>query len=208
LAGAPPTLTVTGAERGEVTLIDNEAVGVDADGVIQDDGRLTRVGTHVVKVGRVTRRVEIVDAALPALSVDNGDERTGPSRSTALPVGAWTVLGATAGDIAHATSNRWAHGTVVVSSFDPVWALSFGGGKGATVMALTQSPGNPVGVSRRSSRDSLQRASTWANAVHSAQIRRPSFLSPDGKIDPALHAEWLAYVRTARAIKRALKSHR
>src|SRR5262249_19684516 len=127
LAGAPPTLTATGLERGDLGRGDGDPVEGDSDGVGHDGGRLVRRGTHVVQAGRLTRRVEIVDASLTNPSPTDED-RGNLSRATALPVGAWIIVGANADDVARATSNRWARGTVVASSFDPVWAIEFGGG--------------------------------------------------------------------------------
>ena len=205
LNSAPPTLIASGAQETEPVLIDEDPVEVDQEGIVQDGGRLTRPGVHVVQVGRVRRRLEILVPELP-VGVRHGDDRDGQAwRAVALPAGFWTILGARPGDVAHATSGRWGHGSLASCAFEPVWAVSFGGGPGATVRLLSDPVIPPVALGRRPSLEALGRARAWADAVYGAQIRRPTFSSGAAATHSRVLLDWIPYVNAAREIKRALR---
>ncbi len=209
LAGAPPNLVVTGLESSEPILIDGDPVHADQEGVIQHEGRLTRPGVHLVQVGRVRRRLEIVPPDLEASAVDVDAERVRHySTAVALPQGFWTIIGARVGEVVHATSGRWGYGTLISCAFEPVWAVSFGGGPGAVVRSLTDSSLPPTRANRRIPIRDLRASRAWADAVYGAHIRRPRFCSPATSVDWRTYAVWSEYVSIAREIKRVLKSGR
>lgn len=208
LNSAPPTLIASGVQATEPVLIDEEPVQVDQDGIIQDEGRLTRPGVHVVQVGRIRRRLEILVPELPAGVRDGDKQGARPWSVVALPTGSWTILGARPDEIAHATSGRWGHGSLASCAFEPIWAVSFAGGRGATVRLLRDPVTPPVALERRSPLKALRRAREWADAVYGAHIRRPTFYSGAASTHSRAPLDWIAYVNAAREIKRALRAGR
>lgn len=211
LAEAPPTFVVGGLQSTEPIMIDGDAVHVNQDGVIQDEGRLTRPGVHFVQVGRVRRRLEIVAPEIPAPDPGSDAAEPNPQRSTAaaLPPGSWTIIGSRPGEVAYAASGRWGRGAVASCPFEPVWAVSFGAGRGAVVRSLAQPLRAPAERSRRYPTRLLRVTRAWADTVYGANIRRPTLLSGSTTpTDSQTHAVWAAYVSAAREIKRALKSGR
>ncbi len=210
LAEAPPKLLVAGFDPSERAAIDGEPVDVDDGGVVRDEGRLTRPGVRVVEIGRVRRRLEIVDpevavATFTDVAAIDVDRR----RVAALPSGSWTVIGARPGEAAYAVSRSWSQGALVCCSFDPVWAMSYGCRHGALVLCLVEQPPLPNRLPRPPDARLLRRMQAWAEAVYNANIRRPAFGSPWGTVHrPDIRAVWAAYARTAREIKRRLRAER
>jgi hypothetical protein len=172
---------------------------------------LMRPGVHFVQVGRLRRRLEIVAPELPVAG--SGGNAAEPSRqqsrAAALPPGSWTVIGARPDEVAYAASERWGRGALASCRFEPVWAVSFGAGRGAVVRSLAQPLPAPAERSRRYPTRLLRVTRAWADTVYGANIRRPRLLSgATTPTDSQTHAVWAAYVSAAREIKRALKSER
>ena len=203
--GAAPTLVVTGMEPSVPIRIDGEAVDADEDGTLRVKGRLGRPGVHLVEVGRVRRRLEIV---LPELPTDTPNEFDRRLTATALPPGYWMVIGENPGETTYAASGRWGRGAVATSAFVPVWAISFGAGRGAVVRPLAHPLPPPGRLGRLSTKRSRQHVQLWAEAVYGAQIRRPRFYSLPIVGDQETRDAWGAYVNSAREVKRVLKSER
>jgi hypothetical protein len=205
MMGAAPAFVVTGTEPSVPIRIDGHSVDADADGTVKANGHLSRPGVHLIEVGRVRRRLEIVSPELPT---DTQPESDPQLTATALSAGYWMVIGAHPGEITYATSGRWGRGAVASSAFVPVWAISFGAGRGAVVRPLAEPLPPPSRLGRVSTKRSRQRAQLWAEAVYGAQIRRPRFHLVPIKGEQETHSAWAAYVNTAREVKRVLKSER
>lgn len=210
LAEAPPKLLVAGFGPGESAAIDGERVEVDDGGVIRDEGRLTRPGVHVVEVGRVLRRLEVVDPEIAVADFPGAATAdVGRRHVAALPCGSWTVIGSHPGDAAHSVSRSWGQGALAYCPFDPVWALSYGYGRGAVVLCLVEQPPPPDRLPRIPAARLLRSMRAWAEPIYNANIRRPAFGSPWGSVyRPDTRAVWADYVRTAREIKRKLRAQR
>jgi hypothetical protein len=202
LLGAPPSILLGGPE-GLTATIDGRPAPV-RQGLLDASGRLG-VGQHIVAVGRVRRRLEILepegrwDECTPLVGITNGAIQT----SVALPPGGWTVIGARPDQVARAACSD--RGTLVAATFDPVWAVSVGGGPGATVLCLTDPPPTPqpVGFGRgRPHPPATARA--WVATIYSAQIRRPRLGWACEKVGPdvQVRAAWRSYWLTARGLKR------
>jgi hypothetical protein len=210
LAEAPPTLLATGFEPGEYAVIDGDQVQVDEGGVIRDGGRLATPGIHVVEVGHLRRRLEIIN---PELTVASLGEIAAADLDrwlvVALPSGSWTVIGPRPGDLAYAVSTSWGQGGLACCAFSPVWAISFGSGAGAVVLSLSKQAFAPNRPSHRPAARSLRRIRVWADVVYSAHIRHPAFgASLKDVLHPGAFGFWAEYVRTAKEIKRRLKEER
>ncbi|HUP60658.1 MAG TPA: hypothetical protein VNA69_09600 [Thermoanaerobaculia bacterium] len=204
IAGAPPRLIATGVESSEELRLDDEAVMVDADGVIQADGRLTRPGSHVVQVCELRYRFEIVQPEVPLALADRA---TGvaqrPQYAVALRAGYWTIVGARQDEIAHAASGRSQRSILTVCTFMPVWAISVGA-NGALVWRLASPVPDPAPVHRRTAAPTMW---PWANAIYAAHVRHPDFHSEIGALEPTPSA-WMIYAGIAKNVKRALKARR
>ena len=210
LAEAPPTLLATGFEPGEYAVIDGDPVEVAEGGVIRDGGRLATPGVHVVEVGHLRRRLEIIN---PELTVASLGEIAAADldrwRVVALPLGSWTVIGPRPGALAHAVSKSRGQGALACCAFSPVWAISFGSGPGAVVLSLSEQLCAPDRPSQYPAARSLRGIRVWADVVYNAHIRHPAFgASLKGALHPASFAVWAEYVRTAKEIKRSLKEER
>lgn len=210
LAEAPPTLLATGFEPGEYAAIDGDPVEVDEGCVIRDEGRLATPGIHVVEVGRLRRRLEIINPELTVASLGNiVAADLDRWRVVALPLGSWTVIGPRPGDLAHAMSRSRGQGALAGCAFSPVWAISFGSGHGAVVLSLSEQVRAPDRPSHCPAARSLRRIRLWADVVYNAHIRHPAFgASLKGVLHPGPFAVWAEYVRTAKEIKRRLKAER
>lgn len=210
LAEAPPKLLVAGFGPGESAAIDGERVEVDDGGVIRDEGRLTRSGVHVVEVGRVRRRLEIVDPEIAVAGFPGATAAdVGRWHMAALPCGSWTVIGSHPGDAAYAVRRSWGQGVLACCPFNPVWALSYGCGRGAVVLCLVDQPPPPDRLPRTPAARLLRSMRAWADAIYNANIRRPAFRSPWGTVHrPDTRAVWAEYTRTAREVKRRLRAER
>lgn len=209
LAEAPPKLLVAGFDPSERAAIDGEPVEVDHRGMVRDEGRLTRPGVRVVEIGRVRRRLEIVDPEVAVAGFPDGVASDANRwRVAALPRGSWTVIGSCPDDAAYAFSKGWGQGALAYCPFDPVWAISYGCGRGAVVLCLVEQPPPPDRLPRLHAR-LLPRMQAWAEAVYNANIRRPAFRSPWGTVHRRdIPAVWAGYARTAREIKRRLRAER
>lgn len=196
LAGAPPTILIGGSVGLGVTIDGNPAAV--HDGVLDASGRVG-IGPHVVEAGRVRRRFEIVEPSgnwaecWPLVGAED-------KATVALPRGSWTVLGARPDQVARAT--RSDRGSLVSTPFQPVWAVSVGGGPGATVLCLAEGPSPPMALDpgrawpRGSDAD-------WVSTIYAAHIRRPRF---GWLTEPAENVElkhrWRSYWLAARSLKR------
>jgi hypothetical protein len=208
LSEAPPKILVAGSGPGEAATIDGEPVEPGQEGALADRGRLSEPGLHVVQVGRVRRRIEIVEPEVPvaALVHDVADD---PRHVAALPWGSWALIGSRPGTIVFALSRHRGQGIVARCPFDPVWAISVGLGRGSIVRALSEKPLAPEGVRRLSAGRMLQCVRAWTDAIYYAGMRHPAIGPPWWSAHcPDARDVWAAYVRTAKEIKRRLKAVR
>lgn len=210
LAEAPPTLLAAGFEPGEYAAIDGDPVEVDEGSVIRDEGRLATAGIHVVEVGHLRRRLEIINPELTVAGLGNiAAADLDRWRVVALPLGSWTVIGPRPGDLARAISSSRGQGALACCAFSPVWAVSFGSGPGAVVLSLSEQARAPDRPSHCPAARSLRRTRVWADVVYNAHIRHPVFgASLKSVFRPGPFAVWAEYVRTAKEIKRRLKVER
>jgi hypothetical protein len=201
LDGAPPTILVGGPD-GLTARIDGRPADI-RDGLLDAVPSLG-VGTHMVEVGRVRRRLEIAepegrwDACAPLAGAPNGPGQL----SVALPPGSWTVIGARPEQVARGASSDM--GTLVAAPFRPVWAVSLGPRRGAAVLCLTEHPPAPEVVNFGRARPGVSAAArAWASAIYDAHVRRPR-LGWGGEPTPDvdLRAAWRSYWLASRALKR------
>ncbi len=200
LEGAPPTILV-GGQNGLAASVDGRPVTV-RDGVLEVSGGLD-IGQHVVEVGRVRRKLEIVEAegkweeCAPLIPLADR-----PIVSVPLPPGRWSVIGARPDQVARGSS--WDRGTLVTVTFHPVWAVSMGTRRGASVLCLTEHPPAPDSVDFGSSRPAASATAwAWTSAIYDANVRRPRFgwLCEPGA-DVELRAAWRRYWLASRNLKR------
>lgn len=200
LEGAPPTILV-GGQDGLHASLDGHPVTVK-DGVLDVSDRLD-IGQHVVEVGRVRRRLDIVEAEgkwEECASLIPLTDR--PIVSVPLPPGRWSVIGARPDQVARGSS--WDRGTLITVDFHPVWAVSLGTRRGASVLCLTEHPPDPDSVDFGSSRPAASAAAwAWTSAIYDANVRRPRFgwLCERGA-DIELRAAWRRYWLASRNLKR------
>jgi len=208
LAEAPPKLLVAGFDPGENATIDGEPVELEEDGVLRDHGHLAEPGVHVVQVGRVRRRIEIVDPEV-AVTTFADDPANDPRRVAALPWGSWAVIGSRPGTLAYALSRHRGQGILARCPFEAVWAISFGYGRGTVVHCISEQPPPPERGRRLSTGKLLQNVRAWADAIYNAHMRHPAFGSPWLSVHrPDIRAVWGEYVRIAKEIKRRLRAER
>jgi hypothetical protein len=199
LAGAPPTILVAGRQDVTASLDGSRAAIVD--GVVRTTQPLS-VGVHVVEAAACRRRFEIVEPegrwgeCIPVVAQHNG----APLSAVALPPGCWSVIGATPGEVAEASSG--VEGCLVVVRFRPVWAVSTGARRGSTVVALADRRVSAWPVDARLGRH-RSAAWAWVSVIYEAQIRRPRFATYDSKIERGRLVDlWGSYVRAAKSLKR------
>jgi hypothetical protein len=201
LSGAAPTVLVSGVQDLPAT-IDGVPATV-TNGVLDATDRLG-VGPHVVEVGRVRRRLEIVD---PAVRRDLSTPLVGAAgglglQPVALPPGPWTVIGPQPDQVARIpTSDR---GTLVALSFQPVWAIALGARRGSSCLCLTGRPPSARTTQFGRARPDISApARTWASVIYDAQVRRPrlGWLYEAGPGEDLWKA-WRGYWLASRALRR------
>jgi hypothetical protein len=210
LSGAPPKLLLTGIDSTLKPTIDGEPVEIGADGVINDGGRLTRPGVRIVEVGRLRRRVEIVEAEMTAQAkvVINEAPKGTHQTAIAIPRGLWFVLGTFPGEAVLINSGQW-EGSLLNCPFHAVWAVSVGSGPGAVALCLVDTPPPPEMIRSVSGKREHRCAETWASSIYNAAIRRPRIAAAYGAPTiPQLAEVWALYVEKARQVKRALRARR
>lgn len=209
LNGAPPKLILTGADSNAQAMIDGEPVEVGADGAIKDGGRLTQPGVRIIEVGRLRRRIEIVDAEVAALSASGlNDVSHSRQAAMALPHGLWFVVGASPAESTIVDSGQWS-GSVLNCSFNAVWAISVGSGPGAAALCLVDAPPLPEIFQPAYGKRERRCVEVWASSIYNAAIRRPRLGAAYGAAAiPHLAEIWASYVERARQIKRALRARR
>jgi hypothetical protein len=210
LAGAPPRIMVSGPDEGLSVTVDGVTAETGADGELRDDGLFARPGVHIVRVGSLRRRIELVEPAIPwskmrPLASYNS---ANAYQAVTLPPGSWSVIGARAGEVTrpHAQSSR---GSLVRCSFEPIWAISVGPGRRSAVLGLTRHPPPPEVVGSVRTRRRQTAAVVWASLVYEAAVRRGRLGSMfDDAQAEALRPVWLAYFQAARQLKRQWRSRR
>jgi len=205
LSGAPPSILVGGNGDLQATL-DGQPAKM-TDGVLEASDCLG-VGNHVVSVGGTRRQLRIVEAngdwshCIPLVPVANNSNYR---HAVALPRGSWTVIGIRPDEVAKGAQTD--NGTLLATTFRPVWAVSVGAGRGASVLCLADHPPAPVvGQFGRVRPRASASPWTWASTIYEAHIRRPRIgwlylANPD--VD--LQAAWRSYWPAARALKRSWK---
>jgi hypothetical protein len=205
LAGAPPKIIVTGLEQNEVARIDGEVVSVSEDGALQINGHLIGPGVHSIEAGKVQRIVEIVEPRIDSRRPLSALDRE--AHHVALPAGQWYVIGASP-DQATGRIESVRPGKICKVNFEPVWAISVGGGPGARVICIPLTPAPPVLPTDRKPVPTLH-LRQWVAIVYDAAMRRPQFASLLPNPDQALIGDvWKKYASLARRIKRQWRSGR
>lgn len=204
MAGAPPAVLIGGA-NGVAAAVDGCPVSVE-DGRIDASDHLD-VGQHVLEVGRVRRRIEIVE---PEGRWEDYVSLVGANGrgAVALPPGPWAVIGAKAGQVA--TGMASSVGGLVAASFPPVWAVSTRAGRGAYVLRIAEhsAPPDVAGLVHPGLRVSPQ-VRAWVLAIYNAHIRHPRLgWACEENMEINLRAEWRRYWLAARELKRQWRSNR
>ena len=199
LVGAPPRIIVTGLEKNEVAKLDGQVVGIGEDGVLQVNGHLLDPRVHVIDAGGLQRKIEIVE---PRIGCRTRLDHVHPNAHyLTLPAGRWYLVGPVPGQTSGPIECP-RPGRICNADFDPVWAISFGAGPGANVIAIQRDPlpPGPITYVEATSRPRLRQ---WAYIIYSASIRRPKFVSLLPNSDNrSIVAIWKMYMRSARQIKR------
>ena len=205
LAGAPPKIIVTGLEQNEVARIDGEVVSVNEDGALQTNGHLLGPGVHSIEAGNVQRTVEIVEPRIDSRTPLSALDRE--AHHVTLPAGQWYVIGASP-DQATGRIESVRPGKICKVNFEPVWAISVGGGPGARVICIPLTPAPPVLPTNRKPVPTSH-LRQWVAIVYDAAMRRPQFASLLPNADQALIDDvWKKYASLARRIKRQWRSGR
>ncbi|MGE3335744.1 MAG: hypothetical protein AB7I36_19025 [Rhodospirillaceae bacterium] len=211
LQGAAPRIVITGSEPGLPVTIDGNPTAIAVDGLLQSEGSLTGVGTHVIQVGALRRTIEIVE---PSLHMNSGSatestEERAPA-VLALPSGSWIVVGSTPGQVARP---RYAirQGVIVECNFAPAWAIRISADRGTTVLSVCAgAPPAPASIRGKTVGDLSSRVIfDWTSAIYSAAVRHPRIESVSADGDPvALAASWKAFAQCASQIKRTIRVSR
>jgi hypothetical protein len=205
LSGAPPQIMVTGLEQDEIVKIDGEVVHASEDGAIQINGHLMVPGIHIIDAGNVQRTIEIVEPRISSPRPLSGFNRQ--AHHVTLPAGQWYVIGASL-DQATGRIESVRPGKICKVNFDPVWAISVGGGPGARVICIPLIPVPPVLPADRKLAPTRY-LRHWVATIYEAAIRRPKFASLLPNADLTMIDDvWKEYADLARRIKRQWRSSR
>jgi hypothetical protein len=118
-----------------------------------------------------------------------------------LPVGQWYVIGASP-DQTTGRIESGRPGKICKVNFDPVWAISVGGGPGARVICIPLIPAPPALPTDRKPVPTLH-LRQWVAIIYDAAMRRPKFASLLPNADQTLIDNvWKQYASLARRIKR------
>lgn len=207
LAGAPPRVFVTGIEESEKTKVNGVPYEVSANGELMCKGLIAQPGEYLIEVGRVRRRIQVVEPVVWLHSSSDGLDIISANRTVtvALPQGSWTLIGASPGEVCTAQS-AFLRGTLASCSFEPIWAVQVGAGLGARVVVLAN-PEPPCKFDTRRLMLPARKAwGRWASMIYNANIRRPRFIGLNGiHSDERSALVWKQYALAAKQIKRALK---
>jgi hypothetical protein len=194
MSGAPPEVMI-GAPEGVIASIDGEEAPVT-------NGRLDvsspiGVGRHVVEVGYERRRFEVVEPTCDIERARNLAPTDECGFTVPLSAGSWTIMGAP-GEIL-ATHSDYA-GTLVTTSFLPIWAISSPARGKPDVVALTSTPCAQVDLSRCRNDEATR---SWVALVYGTGVRHP----PVGWVDDPgagvdLRQVWRVYWRASKDLKR------
>jgi hypothetical protein len=202
-------LLVVGLNEGQQPKINGEPVAVTEDGILIDSGHLALPGVHIVELGSVSRRIEIIEPTIKLNPEAIHNKSAHMGATIALPKGSWTVIGATPGEVKQIVCNSQ-QGTIIQCSFQAVWAIDVGPKSGATVLSLTKMLSRPQ--SAKGSKNITQKLSNqenWISVIYNAAIRRPCLGTiHDEDNDNRLVEVWKAYVQMARQLKRLYKRRR
>jgi hypothetical protein len=210
LAGAPPSILVSGLDIGEGVKLNGVPIEVNINGELMVDGKIAEPGEYLLEAGRTRRRIEVL---APQMTVRYGLNRWGAEDSNrpekiALPRGSWTLVGASPGEVWRLGGvSMW--GTLASCPFHPIWAVQVAAGPGAQVAVLAKpEPPKEFDV-RRVSRSAHSKWEQWASVIYNANIRRPCFYGVDGMVSiEIMQLLWRQYAEAAKQIKRALKRNR
>lgn len=145
LAGAPPTVFI-GGEDGRAPHIDGEEAALLSGGQLDDGGRLSRPGRHIIEAGSALRRIEVVESELNSSAcAELVDDPA--AYVAALPGGSeWTIIGAQIGHVARPDVST-TRGVLAYAAFEPQWALSTTAGQEAAALCLSSGGSRPSGGS-------------------------------------------------------------
>jgi hypothetical protein len=194
MSGAAPEVLV-GAPEGVIASIDGQQASV-TNGRLETGAPLG-AGQHVIEVGYERRRFEVVEPVCDvehACDLAPSDER---AFTVPLPAGCWTVIGAP-GEVLTTRSDY--PGTLLSSSFRPVWAISSPSRGKPDVIALTSNLRIPVDLSRCRNDDATR---SWVALVYSTGVRHPPIGWVGGSVPEVdLRQAWRIYWRASKDLKR------
>jgi hypothetical protein len=201
MRGACPEVLVS-APEGISASIDGQEASF-TNGVLDTLGDLA-VGLHVVEAGDARRQFELVE---PKCNLEDSRDLApsdGAGFSTPLPSGYWTVIGSTPGEVMRMGSSS--PGTLLLSPFRPVWAISSPHSGKPEVLGLTSSPPTSIDLSRCLDDTSTR---SWAAVVYGAGVRHPTVgWIGDSVPSVDLQLAWRSYRRASKNLKRLWRQRR
>lgn len=214
LEDAPAQVRIVGSRTGLVVKIGGQETELDEGGYLSE-ALLAKRGEHVIEVGNRIRRKAIVMRGQIHPDCQPWPQ-AGQSRVPfALPEGDWFVVGSEPGDFLAVGIQPG--GATVCPDFRASWAVRVGAGVGATAIHLHDKlsgepewrPGTKRPTDRgrvgRGSRSGDVAASTWAETIYQANIRRPMLGCSFGCSGMEVAKAWRQSAQRARKWKRQMK---
>lgn len=203
--GAPPSIFVSGEMHGSLPTINGEAVEVGSGGQLLDGGRLSKLGNYIIKVGRETLRIEIIEPHVPVSDDPSDDNKCFRGPLVSLPSGSWSLIGGEHTEVMH-IKDCHARGIITRAPFKAVWAINRSSAAGPKVVCLEVPSPLPARMYAPITQNHV--AEQWAAVVLSPNTTTPRL----GHIGAAsysqvLHA-WRSYVAAAYGIVRSLRMAR
>lgn len=215
LEGAPAQVRVIGSRTGLVVTIGGQEAELDDEGYLST-ALLGERGEHVIEIGnRIRRKASVLPGQVhpdcqpwPAA----GESRT----PIALPEGEWFVVGSEPGEVLGTSIPPG--GATVCPAFGATWAIRVGAGVGATAIhlhdRLNGEPEEQYGIKMRTGdrggagrriRSGDAAASTWAETIYQANVRRPMVGCGFGCSHAEVVKAWRQTTKVARTWKRQSK---
>src|SRR5579862_201395 len=194
LAGSIPKIYVTPSDAA--VKVDGGALSPVIDGEVSSESMMA-VGSHLITVGRLTRRMNVREAAISEgctpLIADLGEEHV----MAVVPRGEWTLLGAHPTELLRVECTR--NSGIFATGFNAVWAVDArnGGGK-RPIMCLVYDPPPPLDASP------APECRAWCDAIRRAQQHRAGFVRLGDARAPVRDPQpaWGRYVALSKRLRR------